>query len=138
MEIISKSYLLLFWTEEQQISYVAHVLRGGTSGKTIFLNNPNWQEHRSDTYTDFVCVDGLQRLTALKRFVNNEIKVFNHYYKEFTGSLRIYHNLKLNINNLKTKKEVLNWYVEMNEGGTPHTKEEIDKVKNLILKEEVK
>lgn len=126
------------WTEEQQIAYIKHVLRGGTSGKTIFLNNPNWQEHRSDTYIDFVCVDGLQRITALKRFINNEIKVFDHYYRDFTGSLRIYHNIKININNLQTKKEVLQWYIEMNEGGTPHTKEEIDKVKELISIEETK
>lgn len=124
------------WTEEQQVAYIMHILRGGSSGKIIYLNNPNWQEHRSNSYTDFVCVDGLQRLTAIKRFINNEIKVFDHYYKDFTGRLRIYHNIKLNINNLKTKKEVLNWYIEMNEGGTPHTKEEIDKVKELILLEE--
>lgn len=126
------------WTEEQQVAYIMHILRGGTSGKTIFLNNPNWQEHRSYTYTDFVCVDGLQRITAIKRFINNEIKVFEHYYKDFTGTLRIYHNIKVNINNLKTKKEVLQWYIEMNEGGTPHTKEEIDKVKELISIEEAK
>ena len=44
--------------------------------------------------------------------------------------------MKLNINNLKTKKEVLSQYIEMNEGGTPHTKEEIDKVKELLKKED--
>ena len=37
------------------------------------------------------------------------------------------------INNLKTKNEVLQWYIEMNDGGTPHTKEEIDRVKQMML-----
>jgi hypothetical protein len=30
---------------------------------------------------------------------------------------------------------VLAWYVELNTGGTPHTKEEIDKVLEMIKKD---
>ena len=40
--------------------------------------------------------------------------------------------IKLKKNNLKTRKEVLQWYIEMNNGGTPHTKEEINRVKILL------
>ena len=32
----------------------------------------------------------------------------------------------------ETEEDVLTWYIEMNTGGTPHTKEEIDKVKQLL------
>ena len=88
-----------------------------------------------DEYDDFVCVDGLQRLTAIRRFVKNEITAFSTYYKDYKGSVRILGNIKINVNDLKTKKEVLNWYVEMNDGGVVHTKEEIDKVKNMINEE---
>ena len=42
------------------------------------------------------------------------------------------HTIKLNVNDLKTEREVLQWYVDMNAGGTPHTTEEIDRVKKLI------
>ena len=38
----------------------------------------------------------------------------------------------LNVNDLKTEKEVLQWYVDMNAGGTPHTNEEIERVKRMI------
>lgn len=31
-----------------------------------------------------------------------------------------------------TKEEVLQWYVDMNTGGTPHTNEEIERVKKMI------
>ena len=79
-----------------------------------------------------VCVDGLQRFTAIKRFINNEIQVYGSYYKEFEDSVRVSLNMKININCLQTKKEVLEWYLQINEGGTPHTKSEIDKVKNLL------
>ena len=35
------------------------------------------------------------------------------------------HSMLLNVNDFKTKKEVLQWYVQMNAGGTPHSAEEI-------------
>ena len=40
----------------------------------------------------------------------------------------------LNVNDLKFEKEVLQWYIDMNAGGTPHTAEEIFRVKKLIDK----
>jgi hypothetical protein len=43
--------------------------------------------------------------------------------------------IKLNINDLKTKKEVLQWYLDFNTGGTVHTEEEIVKVKKLLEQE---
>ncbi len=36
------------------------------------------------------------------------------------------------MNDLRTEKEVLQWYVDMNSGGTPHTSEEIERVKRMI------
>lgn len=38
----------------------------------------------------------------------------------------------LNVNNLKSEKEVLQWYIDMNAGGTPHTNEEIERVEKMI------
>ena len=40
--------------------------------------------------------------------------------------------LKVHINNLKTKKEVLTWYLEMNTGGTVHTDDELDRVRKML------
>lgn len=42
---------------------------------------------------------------------------------------------KINVNNLLTRREVLQWYVEFNSGGTPHTTEELDRVRALLRKE---
>lgn len=121
------------WTEEQQVSYVEFLLRGGKSAKVIYFNKPSWQSSAIiDGYDDFVCVDGLQRLTAVMRFLNNEIKVFDTYYKDFEDKLPMGIDLVFNINNLKTEKEVLQWYVDMNAGGTPHTNDEIERVKKMI------
>ena len=47
--------------------------------------------------------------------------------------MRLVNNtLILNVNDLKSEREVLQWYIDMNVGGTPHTTEEIERVKKLI------
>lgn len=125
------------WTEEQQIAWLEYHLRGGKSGNTIYLNNPFWNSVRKakqGEYSDYVCVDGLQRITAAQRFVHNEIKVFGSYFDEYEDKLRLVNDntLILNVNDLKSEKEVLQWYIDMNAGGTPHTSEEIKRVKQMI------
>lgn len=120
------------WMEEQQIAYVEFFLRGGKSGRDFYFN---WNKLTDE----YVCVDGLQRTTALKRFVNGEIKAFNQYFNEFSftgrevgGQPLPEFSVNVYMNNLSSEKEVLQWYVDMNAGGTPHTSEEIDKVKKMI------
>ena len=126
------------WTEEQQVAYIEFLLRGGQTGRDLYFNNPSW--HRSvpeGTYNAFVCVDGLQRITAIRRFVRNEIRVFGSYYLEYTDSLRLtMDTMRVHINDLKSEREVLQWYIEMNSGGTPHTSEEIERVRGLLEKTE--
>jgi uncharacterized protein with ParB-like and HNH nuclease domain len=123
------------WSESQQITFIEFLLKGGKSNRTIYLNHPYWGNlSKKQGYNDFVCVDGLQRMTAVKRFLDNEIKVFNCYYKDFEDKTPVEIDLLINVNNLRTEKEVLKWYIEMNEGGTPHTNEEINKVKKMLNK----
>lgn len=110
------------------------LLRGGKSGRVIYFNCPNWSSGSRDG--EFVCVDGLQRTTAIMQFIDNKITAFGVYYKDFEDKLPIDINVLVNGNELKTRKEVLKWYIEMNEGGTPHTKEEISRVKDMLQAEE--
>lgn len=127
------------WTERQQVAYMKFLLRGGKTGRNLYFNYPSWHRQVSEgTYNDYVCVDGLQRITAIMRFVDNEIKVFGSYFREYTDSPRIIEDtMRVHINDLKTKREVLQWYVEMNAGGTPHTEAEIRRVRDMIEKEVV-
>ena len=121
------------WTEEQQIAFLEYFFRGGKSGLVVYFNKPDWHNNVPDgAYNEYVCVDGLQRITAVLRFVNNEIPIFGLYYKDFEDKPRMRHTLRFNVNDLKSEKEVLQWYVDMNAGGTPHTSEEIDRVKAMI------
>lgn len=122
------------WTEEQQIAWLEFFLKGGKSGNVVYFNCPSWHYSvKKGTYDEYVCVDGLQRLTAICRFVNNEIKLFGSYFREYEDPRIVSrYTLKVNVNDLKTEKEVLQWYVDMNSGGTPHSNEEIERVKKMI------
>jgi len=122
------------WTDEQQIAYIVFLLRGGRTGRDLFFNKPSWDTNVPEgDYDEFVCVDGLQRLTAMCRFVNNEIPAFGSYFEEYTD-LRLFNRIvaQVHINDLKTEREVLQWYLDINDGGTPHTSDEIERVRKLL------
>ena len=126
------------WTEHQQIAYIEFLLKGGRTARVLYFNNPNWNRYE-DKKDNMVCVDGLQRYTAIKKFINNEIKAFGYYFNEYEDSARMMQNtIKINVNDLQTRKEVLQWYIDFNSGGTVHTTEEIDKVKKLLEEEVIK
>ena len=122
------------WTEDQQIKWIEFFLRGGKTSRIVYLNKPDWNGSVPEgAYNDFVCVDGLQRITAIQRFINGEIPAFGSYFYEFEDRMSMTdHCIKVNINDLKSEKEVLQWYVDMNAGGTPHSVEEIERVKKMI------
>lgn len=122
------------WTEKQQIKFLEFILQGGKTGRTLYFNDPYWHSIRPKIgYSDFVCVDGLQRITAIQRFMNNEIRVFGLLRSEFEGETDLVrHSMVINVNDLKTKREVLQWYIQMNDGGTPHSPKEIRRVQKLM------
>jgi len=126
------------WTEEQQIKFVEHVLKSKdnvSNSIPILFNHPGWMRSFEG---DYVCVDGLQRLTAMIKFVNNEIPVFGGYYfKDITNIPGFGLTVSIYINDLRTRAEVLQWYIELNSGGTVHTEDEITKVKKLLELERV-
>lgn len=129
------------WTEEQQIAYIEYLLKGGKSGRAFYFNKPSWNNNSNiiNGYDEFVCVDGLQRTTAIQRFINNELPIFGTLYKDYEDHMReMSQTIDVYINDLKSEKEVLEWYIQMNDGGTPHSKEEIERVKKMINKLEDK
>lgn len=124
------------WTEEQQIAYIEYFLRGGKSGRDLYFNHPGWMGNFKG---EFVLVDGKQRIEAFRAFFNNEIQVYGSYFREFTDRIRmVSHTFIIHINDLKTREQVLTWYLEMNTGGTVHTVDEIEKVHRLLEEEQAK
>jgi len=121
------------WTEEQQQKFVEFKLRGGDGSNVILFNCVGWME---DFRGPFVLVDGKQRIEAVTKFLGNELKVFGLLRYDFEDELRFSEcDFIFKINNLRHKKEVLQWYLEINSGGTPHTEEEIKMVEKLLKQE---
>ena len=121
------------WTESQQRKYVEYILRGGNSSKEIYWNCNGWMgSFKGPMYL----VDGKQRLEAVRKFLRNELAIFDgNYLKNFEDKIPLDAIFNFNINNLKTRKEVIQWYLDLNEGGTPHTDEELERVKSLLVLE---
>lgn len=121
------------WTEAQQSAYVEYILRGGTSGRDLYFNCKGWMNSYSGPY---VIVDGKQRLQAVRRFLRDEIPAFGAKRSEYTDRMRISGpSFKWHVNDLKTRAQVLTWYLEFNSGGTPHTEAELDKVRQMLENE---
>jgi hypothetical protein len=120
------------WTEEQQRRYVEFILRGGQSGREILWNAEGWGRTYKGTC---VLVDGKQRLEAVRKFLRNELAILGlKRIEDFSDKLSWDVQFIFSVNDLKTEAEVLNWYLELNTGGTPHTDSEIQRVQAMLKK----
>lgn len=117
------------WNEEQQSAYVEYLLRGGLDGREVYFNHPGWQY---DYKGDMVCMDGLQRITAVRRFMNDEIRAFGALASEFDMIPAMDVSLRFHVFRLKTRKEVLKWYVQFNSAGVVHSDEELNRVTKMM------
>jgi uncharacterized protein with ParB-like and HNH nuclease domain len=119
------------WSQYQKEKYLEFIFHGGETGKDIYFNHPNNINDNGNSiwYDTYELVDGKQRLNAVIEFLNNKVLVFGKYkyqYKDFNIELkRIRYGFKFHINDLATKKEVVEWYLAMNNGGSIHTKEDL-------------
>lgn len=82
-----------------------------------------------------VIVDGKQRLHAVKRFLNNEIRVFGYRFRDFIDKLPLEAAFIMHVNDLETYEEVMQWYLDLNSGGVAHTSAEIKKVEDMLARE---
>lgn len=129
------------WTAAQRIAYLEGIYRGtvGESQRTIQFNAPHWEteDHGGDLPNEIQILDGLQRLTTVRMFMAGKLRIFNGLHvDDFEGSnystrMAVY-RLRFTIHNFAWRKDVLQWYISVNEGGSPHAPEEIDRVKALL------
>ncbi len=123
------------WTLDQQIAYIEWIMRGGRSGKDIQWNCPGWQ-YGGGGIGPMILVDGLQRVTAVQKFMGDEIPAYGHLQYEFDHIPILGCSFKFHIMDLEKKSDILQWYLDMNSGGTDHTREELNKVRELLANEQ--
>jgi len=124
------------WNMKQRVAYVEFILQGGKTNP-IYFNHTAWMKSMDG---EMVIVDGKQRLTSLLMFLNDEFTVFKNLDKEGVGYYAsefdyIPDNIEIVINDLPTRKQVLQWYLQMNKGNVAHTEDELSLVEKLLEKE---
>ena len=122
------------WNDDKRTAYVEFILRGGDSSREVYFNCKGWMAGGEGPMQ---LVDGKQRIEAVMQFLDNKIPAFGHYFNEYTDRMNNawFH---VHVNNLPTRAQVLQWYIDLNAGGVVHTSEEINKVKKLLEEEKEK
>ena len=128
------------WTEAQQIHYVENALRGivAQTAFVIQLNCPNWEndDYQGELPRGMQCIDGLQRLTAIQRLMAGDIKPFGLSLEDLeysSFSLKgVSYRFRIEMFTFQTRAELLKHYLDLNTGGTPHSADEIERVKRLL------
>lgn len=129
------------WSKEQQTRYLEYLVRGGHSSRDIWWNHPAWlgfdQAKGSDLPLALMIVDGKQRLTAVLEFLADRVPVFGHPLSAYSDPHAVTKRhqgvaFKVHINNIQTRRELLQWYLDLNSGGVVHTSGELARVRALL------
>lgn len=108
------------WTEEMQISFIENLIMGYATDLMLF-------EIGDTTMTQCKILDGLQRITAIYRFLSEEIKAFGKTASQLREAKILYPRtgrITLRIYTFETELEAVNFYISMNENIT-HSQEDI-------------
>ena len=127
------------WSESQQIKFMENVLRRvcDDSALTIRFNCPSWNEspkEDSDLLDQMVCLDGLQRLTTIRKFIAGELVVFGLSYDQLPQRVLLRElTLIIKMYEFQYQEDLYSFYLDINGGGTPHTQEELSRVQQLRM-----
>jgi hypothetical protein len=85
-----------------------------------------------------VLVDGKQRIEAVRAFMRDEISAFGSLCSAFADKLPPLcgPDFVFQVARLEHRSDILKWYLDFNAGGTPHSPEEINRVRDLLKAEE--
>ena len=125
------------WTAEQRSAFLGYWLQGGTV-PTLWV----WEPPRSKEYSGKArpeLIDGKQRLTAWLKWWHGEIAADIDGQKVFIGDtdkkFRIHHMIHITFVRLESRADVLRFYLQLNGGGTPHSPNELARVRKLLAQE---
>lgn len=130
------------WTQDQQIAYVEYILKGGDTAKQLYFNSPAYGARihipkNADLGEKLIIVDGKQRLEAVRAFLRDDIPACGYLRSEYNRDPDwIRHQFVVSVNTLCYRRDLLRWYLQINDTGVHHTPEDLDKVRRLLEVEE--
>jgi len=114
--LLYRQVALTPWTYERKQSYIQYLLMGGVDGRSIFFNCKNWNYGQGSGHLQIV--DGLERVTALLQFLDNDIAIFGEWlYDDFKDTLtatKSDYRLDVYVNDLNTDTESCEWCWNLN------------------------
>lgn len=127
------------WTDEQRSRYIEALMRG-LAPILIRFNCPGWREDPAPggniPLQTFECIDGLQRLTAVRKFLAGEVTVFGGMkVSDFDATCfslrRARYRLQFAVHEFSRRTDLYQFYLDLNAGGTPHSPKDLEKVRRL-------
>ena len=128
------------WTNEQRSAFLGYWLQGGTVPTLWVWEPPSSKEDSGEARPELI--DGKQRMTAFLMWWHDEIAANVDgrmiYAKETDKRFRVHHMIHLTFVRLDSRADVLRFYLRLNGGGTPHSPNELARVRALLDEEENK
>jgi hypothetical protein len=126
------------WTDEQRSAFCGYWLQGGTTPTLWIWHPPEVMGNGPRPEL----IDGKQRLTALLKWWHGEIPADADgrmiWVHDTDKRFRVYHSIHLTFVRLADRADVLRFYLRLNGGGTPHSPDELARVRALLDEEEKK
>lgn len=119
------------WSESQQVSFLEGIFLGLGTGYYV-INGRDWNDEGNDSPMSGWLIDGQQRITAIARFVNDEICVFGGIrYSDLSigEKRRRFDNMTFPCIELEYQDDenlLKELYRRLNFGGTPHTQADLE------------
>lgn len=131
------------WTEAQQSHFIENCMRGvvAADGFLLQFNCPNFDcDGEGDLSPGLQCLDGLQRYTAIARYIRGEVTAFGYHASELdrTEFCPKRMHVKIAMHTFRWQADLLEHYLAINAGGTPHSDYEIQRVRGLLAQVEPK
>lgn len=123
------------WSQDKQVAFMENVLRG-TAPFVIRFNCVGWNLKRPTDMNphDVVCIDGLQRITALRAFMAGDFTVFGGFtaasLDKSPFDLRRF-RWTMDVFDIAKRVDLLQFYLDLNSGGVVHTAQELERVQAL-------
>lgn len=126
------------WSDDQRTAYAEAVIRG-TAPTRILFNCPGWSSSNGATGDiqphTFQCVDGLQRLTAIRKLISGEIAVFGGLTASDLAKSPFdprRYRFQFCVYEFANRADLLQFYLDLNRGGTVHSDSELSRVQKLL------
>jgi hypothetical protein len=127
----------LVWTLEQKKNFIRSIFNRLTIGILVY-HVLGFDEYvlKENSKHSYGIIDGLQRVSAIKSFINDEFDVDGVLYSEMSDiAIHRFGNVSLPrimVDCTESAEKVLKTFISMNNTGTPHSEEHLQKLKNLL------